>query len=540
MSSNSTQVEDSSGDPLLAPPIISKKNPVKSVFDRRRSGVLMHPTSIPGRYFNGVLGKDAENFINFLADSGFGVWQTLPLGPTGGDLSPYNSYSMFAINPRLIDPEWLLKKKYINKLPKTKIKTFKQELAFRKQLLSSAWTGFNIRKDQSDNQSLNEFRQAQSYWIEDYALYCVIRDLQKGKHWNEWPPELLHREISALNKLYRDHAEEIEKIIFEQFVVQQQWDGLKQKAVNKDILLFGDLPMYVAHDSADAWSQRQYFTLSNDGMLDAVAGVPPDYFSETGQLWGNPLYNWQQMEKDDFDWWKHRLGRQLELYDLVRIDHFRGFEAYWEIPGNADSALAGHWVKAPGDKLFTALRKEFPDLPVVAEDLGLITDEVIELRHSHHLPGMKVVQFGFDGKSENPHLPENYDTDYVVYTGTHDNDTTLAWYNALPEDARAYVNKTTGIIGEETTESEDKLIISIPIVSEFSEIPWPFICSAINSRALYAIIPLQDLLELGEGNRMNTPGTVDINWSWRYKKDALSDIIASRMCRLNKSSARSM
>jgi len=556
MSSNSTRVEDSSSDSLPVPQIAKKKKPVKSVFDRRRSGVLMHPTSIPGHCFNGVLGEEANKFLDFLSDSGFGVWQTLPLGPTGSDLSPYNSYSVFAINPRLIDPQWLLDKNYISAQPEFKVKTFKQEIAFRQQLLDDAWFGFNTNRDMADYQALLEFRQTQSYWIEDYALYCVIRTKQQGKHWKEWPANLLHRDPVALETFHRDHDQEIEKIIFEQFVVQRQWDELKQKATDKDILLFGDLPMYVAHDSADAWSQRSYFTINSEGLLDAVAGVPPDYFSETGQLWGNPLYNWQQMEKDNFDWWKHRLGRQLDLYDLVRIDHFRGFEAFWEIPGDAETALAGHWVKAPGDKLFTALREKFPELPVVAEDLGLITDEVTELRHSHHLPGMKVVQFGFDGKPENPHLPENYETDYVVYTGTHDNDTTLAWYNGLPDDAREYVDKLSGIsAAQESNTTKDKnptsqkqssanetaqktLDIKLETLRGFGEVPWPFICSAMSSRALYAIIPLQDLLSLGEGNRMNTPGTVDINWSWRYKAGALGDTIVNRMRSLNESTSR--
>ncbi len=525
----------------------NKQKPIKSVFDRRRSGALMHPTSIPGHYFNGVLGKGAERFVDFLADAGFSVWQTLPLGPTGSDLSPYNSYSVFAINPRLIDPQWLLDKKYISYLPEPHGKTFAEELLFREQLLNDAWRGFRADKSSPEYQSLREFRQLQSYWIEDYALYCVIRRQQKNKHWKEWPAELLHRKPKALQLFQHDHQQEIEKIIFEQFIVQQQWSEIQRKASSKDILLFGDLPMYVAHDSADAWSQRSYFTINSEGMLDAVAGVPPDYFSETGQLWGNPLYNWSQMEKDNFDWWKQRLGRQLELYDLVRIDHFRGFEAYWEIPGDAKSALEGRWVKAPGDKLFTALREEFPELPVVAEDLGLITKEVTDLRHSHHLPGMKVVQFGFDGKPENPHLPENFDTDYVVYTGTHDNDTTLAWYTDLPSDARRYVDKLSGIsvINRDHSKgahrkkmSRGESGVSIEAIADFSAIPWPFICSAMHSKALYAIIPLQDLLSLGAGNRMNTPGTININWSWRYKEGALSSTIVNRMRRLNKMSAR--
>ena len=549
MNSNSTQVENTSKS-VPMPQASKRSKKAKSVFDRRRSGVLMHPTSIPGEWFNGVLGKQANAFIDFLSDAGFGVWQTLPLGPTGSDLSPYNCYSVFAINPRLIDPQWLLEKKYLQEMPEYTAVNFLEDLDYRQRLISEAWQGFNVQKDLVEYKKLMEFRQKQSYWIEDYALYCVIRRIQNGKHWKDWPAGLLHREEEALKTVRDEHQQEIEKIIFEQFIVQTQWCELKNRASEKDILLFGDMPMYVAHDSADAWSQRSYFTINSEGMLDAVAGVPPDYFSETGQLWGNPLYNWEKMEHDNFDWWKHRLGRQLELYDLVRIDHFRGFEAYWEIKGDAKTALDGKWVKAPGDKLFAALRKEFPKLPVVAEDLGLITEEVTELRHSHHLPGMKVVQFGFDGKPDNPHLPENYETDYVVYTGTHDNDTTLAWYNGLPLEARKYVDELSGIkninTDPESTSAAATDLINIDFelkpVSEpemkLKQIPWPFICSAMNSKALYAIIPLQDLLSLGEGNRMNTPGTVDINWRWRYVNGVLDESIVSKMRALNKSSAR--
>lgn len=462
------------------------------LLDRRRAGVLLHPTSLPGEGANGDLGADAYRFLDVLAECGMSVWQTLPLGPTHADLSPYQCLSVHAGDPRLISRARLEEWGWLSRSTSPRPGGW----------LAQAHAEFRRASGAAEQLALDNFVSAHGYWLEDYALYQALRQEQGGRPWWLWPEVLRDRHPAAL-ALVRDRlATAVALVRFEQFVFFRQWQELRQHAAQRDILLFGDAPIFAAHDSADVWVYRRYFALDDDGQPRTVAGVPPDYFSETGQRWGNPLYQWKEMQADGFRWWRERLRTQLALFDLLRIDHFRGFESYWEIPAHEPTAVAGHWVAAPGEALFRALREEFGKLPLVAEDLGLITDEVRALRERFSLPGMRVLQFAFDGGSDNPYLPHRHEVDTVVYTGTHDNDTTLAWYNALPVDRQSYAMDYLGGLAE--------------------AMPWPLMRAALASVAVLAILPMQDVLALGAGHRMNTPGTTTGNWRWRFNWDQLT------------------
>ncbi len=457
--------------------------------DRRRAGVLLHPTSLPGSTSNGDLGAEAYRFVDLLQHCGMSVWQTLPLGPAHADFSPYQCQSVHAGDPRLISRDIVQEWGWLGRDAATS----------REQWLAQARAGF-MRN--SDPAILDAFIAGQTHWLDDYALYQALRREQADRPWWQWPVTLRDREPAALAQARARLTDAIAQVCFEQYVFFRQWQDLRRYAAQRDILLFGDMPIFIAHDSADVWAQRQYFALDEDGQPCAVAGVPPDYFSETGQRWGNPLYQWQEMQADGFLWWRERMRTQLELFDLVRIDHFRGFESYWEIPAHESTAVAGRWVTAPGDALFKALHREFGLLPLVAEDLGLITAEVHALRERFSVPGMRVLQFAFDGGADNPYLPHRHEIDSVVYTGTHDNDTTLAWYETLPEKTRSYIMDYLG-------QPRDAM-------------PWPLVRAAFASVAVLAIVPMQDVLALGSGHRMNTPGTTTGNWRWRFSWDQLS------------------
>lgn len=473
---------------------------------QRQAGILLHPTSLPGPWYCGDLGSEAWHFVDFLAAAGQRVWQILPLGPTHDDMSPYQSLSAHAGNPQLISIEALQAQGWleggITPDPRPEAKA---------PLIARAWQGFNVRADDGARAELRRFIDA-SHWLEDYALFRIIKQVEQGRGWNEWPAPLRDREPAALAALRESHGDELAAIRFEQFVFEQQWQALKRHANGKGITIFGDMPIFVAHDSADVWAQRQCFDLDESGRPTVVAGVPPDYFSATGQRWGNPHYDWEWMEADGFSWWRQRLEGQLRLFDLVRIDHFRGFEAYWEVPVHEETAINGRWVKAPGDALFAALQERFDPLPVVAEDLGTITPEVTELRTKYALPGMRILHFAFDGSPDNPYLPHNHDVNSVVYTGTHDNDTTLGWYASLPEPVRQTMNEYLGQPGE--------------------AMPWPLIRAAYASVARLAIVPLQDVLELDGEHRMNTPGTTVGNWQWRFRWEQVAPDRAPRLLRL--------
>ncbi|RMD69338.1 MAG: 4-alpha-glucanotransferase, partial [Gammaproteobacteria bacterium] len=382
---------------------------MEDVFGRRRAGVLLHPTSLP----SGELGEDAFLFSDFLERSGASVWQTLPLGPPQNGGSPYQCLSVHAGNPALISLEALRSAGWLEASPEGE----------RSGLLALAREGFERRASPQEREAFRSFEESHAYWLEDYALFVALKRHHGGKPWAEWPQPLRDRHPEALDEARRTFAGDIAQVKFEQFAFFSQWQGVKGDANGRGILMFGDMPIFVAWDSADVWVHRDYFQLDERGYPTVVAGVPPDYFSSTGQRWGNPLYDWERMEADGFSWWIERVRTQLELFDLIRVDHFRGFEAYWAIPASESTAVHGQWVKAPGDALFKALLAHFGRLPLVAEDLGIITPEVEALRDRYAIPGMKVLQFAFEGGADNPYLPHNHIIRCVVYTGTHDNDT---------------------------------------------------------------------------------------------------------------------
>ncbi|HCB13131.1 MAG TPA: 4-alpha-glucanotransferase [Gammaproteobacteria bacterium] len=474
-----------------------------SPFERRRAGLLLHPTSLPGHYDNGDLGPNAYRFVDLIAACGFTVWQTLPLGPTHDDLSPYSAQSVHAGNPRLIALEPLLKAGWLQ--PDPGPESGEEGWAYRQRRLIEAYQGFQ-QHGAAGQDAYAVFQHHHAHWLNDYALYQAIHAAHEHRGWFEWPRALRDRHPDALAKAQKEHAEVIIQRKFEQFLFFQQWIALKQYANERNILIFGDIPLFVGYDSADVWAQRKAFQLDQEGQREVVAGVPPDYFSATGQLWGNPHYDWEAMRLNDFQWWKERIRTQFTQFDLLRIDHFRGLEAYWEVPAQEETAVHGRWQPAPGDALLKALRKEFGRLPLVAEDLGIITPEVEALRDAHNLPGMKVLQFAFGGDAGNPYLPHQHIGNTVVYTGTHDNNTTLGWFNELDMGARTHLFDYLG--------------------GKPEQMPELLVRAALASVAQLAIIPLQDMLALGGEHRMNQPGVANGCWRWRFQWEQVEPQIA--------------
>jgi len=462
--------------------------------DCRRAGILLHPTSLPNNSHCGDLGPEAYHFISFLKNCRFSVWQVLPLVPTHDDGSPYMGLSVLAGNPNLISLKllsewgWLDNEKSLSvtEVPSTD----------RKTQLSLAFDGFKQFATEDEHDEYDKFLKQHQKWLPDFALFMALRAENHNQSWVSWPVEIRDRQAEALAKARSRLALGIKQVSFEQYVFFKQWLALKKYANDLDVKIVGDMPIFVAHDSAEVWAHRDCFDLLENGQSRKVAGVPPDYFSATGQLWGNPHYNWKQMKADGFQWWIDRLGGSLELFDLIRVDHFRGFESYWEIDANAETAMDGRWVKAPGKALFDALLKEFSSLPFIAEDLGVITPQVDKLRNQYAWPGMKILQFAFDGNADNPYLPHNHEPNSVVYTGTHDNNTTLGWYNNLDTQTRKYIEDYLGCVKD--------------------PMPWALIRCALASTAKLAVIPMQDILSLGEEDRMNTPGVVEGNWQWQF------------------------
>jgi 4-alpha-glucanotransferase len=492
---------------------------VSPLFQTRRAGVLLHPTSLPNEHsffhqtpcpqMHGTLGKDAYLFVDFLAQAGISVWQMLPTTPTHADLSPYQSVSAHAGNPELISIDWLVHRgwvepnnEWINLQPSKNILQ-----AIRMECADQFYK--HIQHDAHLAEKLNKFCSDNSYWLDDFALFMALRKHFEHKSWTQWPSGLKKRLTDPLDEYREFLATDISLHIFEQFAFAEQWNALRDYAKQKNIYLFGDMPIFVAHDSADVWAGQEFFNLDENGRALTVAGVPPDYFSETGQHWGNPHYNWSVIEASGFSWWINRLRTQLNQFDLIRIDHFRGFEAFWEIPGDSLDARTGQWVKAPGDAFLSACFEAFPGLPLVAENLGLITPEVEALRHKFNLPGMLVLQFAFDGDGKNPHLPHSHSLNDVIYTGTHDNDTTVGWYETLTQEQKRKVR--------------DYLYASE------QEINWLLIESALASVAPLAIIPLQDFLALNGEHRMNMPGTTGINWTWQFNWNQFPEGLAGRI-----------
>ena len=479
---------------------------VSPLFLTRRAGVLLHPTSLPNEHsffqekpypqMHGALGKDAYLFVDFLATSGISVWQMLPTTPTHADLSPYQSVSAHAGNPELISIDWLIQHGWADANEEWNNLTPSKNIlqAIRMECADQFYQRTQHNSCLQDR--LNKFCNDNSYWLDDFVLFTALRKHFEYRSWTQWPVAVKKRQADAIKEYREFLAPDISLYIFEQFAFAEQWNSLRSYAQEKKISLFGDMPIFVAHDSSDVWAAQEFFNLDEEGNTLTVAGVPPDYFSETGQHWGNPHYNWQAMEAAGFSWWIDRLRTQLNQFDLIRIDHFRGFEAFWEIPSSSLDARNGQWVKAPGEAFLAACFEAFPSLPLVAENLGVITPEVESLRHKFNLPGMLVLQFAFDGNSKNPHLPHCHTVSDVIYTGTHDNDTTVGWYESLDQKQRSNIKNY--------------------LYASNQPIHWLLIESALASVAPLAMIPLQDFLALDGEHRMNMPGTTGINWLWQF------------------------
>ena len=486
---------------------------------QRRSGILLHPTSLPGEQSIGSLGQEAYDFVDFLEATGQSVWQILPLGPTSYGHCPYSSFSAFAGNPLLINLFLLAEAGDLRQadLPRKPAETthadFNAAIILQFPKLQLACKIFKQRGTPARQHAFKQFCHQQASWLDDYALFMALREKHQDQSWQSWAEEIKQRDISAL----RDYEDQLEETIYLQkylqFVFFEQWKTLKEYANNKGIKIFGDLPIFVAEDSVDVWANREQYHLDEHGRATLVAGVPPDYFSTTGQRWGNPLYRWERMAEDNFSWWQARFRWNLELFDLLRVDHFRGFSACWAIPENETTAENGQWLDAPGEQLFTLLQQQLGSLPIIAEDLGIITPEVEQLRDQFKFPGMKILQFAFDSGTDNPYLPENHLPNSVVYTGTHDNNTTLGWWNDLDDGAQQKVRDY--------------------LQNSCENMPWPLIETALASRANLAIIPLQDILSLPAAARMNIPGTATGNWQWRFQTEDLTAQIRVRLTDLS-------
>ena len=497
----------------------------------RSSGVLLHPTSLPGRFGIGDLGPHAEQFVDFLAESGQRWWQVLPLGPTGGMNSPYQSHSSFAGNPLLISPEAMLERGWLRSsdlddLPgfPTDQVNFPGVARLKEKLLRRAFQTFS-----TDDPGYQEFLASNSRWLDDYALFVAIKEAHGGKAWFQWPRDLAARKPGALPRWRDKLSASVGYHQFVQYVFETQMQSLRQRCAEKSISLIGDIPIFVAHDSADVWARPDLFFLDAQGRPTVQAGVPPDYFAATGQLWGNPLYRWDVHEQEGFAWWIERLGALLKWVDLIRVDHFRGFEAYWEVDGKARTAAKGRWVEAPGVAFFNALRQKFVNLPLIAEDLGLITPKVEALRDQFGLPGMRVLQFGFSSSvDDEKHLPHYFVPHSLVYTGTHDNDTSRGWLTSRNV-------QTTQSVKQVQTERAYALHY---LSSTGKAFHWDMIRLAFSSVAEIAIIPMQDILGLDSSARMNVPGKAEGNWGWRYRAGQLTPKVKDRLATLTALYAR--
>ena len=478
--------------------------------DSARSGVLLHPTALPGAGPCGTLGASARAWIDLLSAAGIGIWQVLPLAPTDGTGSPYSSPSGSALNPWLIDADDLLAAGLIRDADHAALggsptaRLDAPQATARSEQIAAALARHWPAQSATRRQRFERWRRHQADWLEDHCRFMVLRRLQGGKPWWQWPGPLAQRQRRALEQLQRDHGELLLQEALLQWQLQEQWEALQQRCQSGGVLLVGDLPFYVAHDSADVWTRRGLFSVRLDGSLDQQSGVPPDYFCVTGQLWGTPVYRWWRHRLGGFRWWLHRLERQLDLFDLLRLDHFRALEAYWSVPGGAPTAEHGQWCPSPGQSLLSGLlrlcrrqgRLRQGRLPLIAEDLGVITPKVEALRDRFGLPGMKILQFAFDGDGGNAYLPANYrGSRWVVYTGTHDNATTLGWWQGLEPGTRDQVRQVIG--------------------SEITAPGWQLLELGLASSAEWVVVPLQDLLELGDEARFNAPGTTVGNWSWR-------------------------
>ena len=489
----------------------------------RSSGILFHPTSLPGKYGIGTLGKEAYAFIDFLKKSRQKLWQIFPLGPTGYGDSPYQSFSSFAGNPYLIDFDLLIEAHLLSEEDLRDVffgdnEEYIDYGAIYNQkypLLRKAYENFKSSDNHEMRENLEHFKRENASWLNDYSLYISLKNHFNGLPWNEWVHDIKNREHGAMEHYRNELADDIEYHNFIQFLFFKQWGDVKRYANENGIKIIGDIPIFVAADSSDAWANPEIFLFDEERKPVKVAGVPPDYFSATGQLWGNPLYNWQKLKETNYSWWVERVRANLSTCDIIRIDHFRGFEAYWAVPYGDDTAINGQWEPGPGIDLFNAIKSQLGELPIIAEDLGLMTQGVIDLREATGFPGMKILGFAFDSGEENDYLPHTYTKNCVVYTGTHDNDTLIGWFQKAKEEdrqfARDYLN----------SRSDD-------------EIHWNAIRGAWSSVANMAISPVQDFLGLGSEARINTPGVAAGNWQWRLRHGVLTDELAERIAKLTK------
>lgn len=487
----------------------------------RAAGILLHPTSLPGPYGIGDLGVEAKNFINFLHSSGQKLWQMFPLGPTGYGDSPYQSFSTFAGNPMLISPDELLKEGLLsesdlrNKPEFDPLRIdFGRAINYKTGLLRLAFENY-LQSGLKTKPEIDAFCRSNSYWINDYALFMAVKAHHGGIIWKDWSKDIAFRKPGAVQAWTEKLSKEVEFQKFMQFHFDKQWKSVRKYANSKGIKIIGDLPIFIAYDSSDLWANKEQFTVNDSGDLETVAGVPPDYFSPTGQLWGNPLYRWKVMEKDHFSWWIKRFSKCFELVDIVRIDHFRGLDAFWEIKGGSLTAEKGRWVKAPGEALFTELMKQMKDAPIIAEDLGVITKSVNDLRTRFSFPGMRILQFAFGRDGDKRFLPHNYDKNTVVFSGSHDNDTTKGFFEAEKSGSSDIYRWAQNYLNYYGT-----------------DICYEIIRTAYASVADTVIIPMQDMLSLGSEARMNFPGRPAGNWGWRFKWEQVPEELAARYKRM--------
>ena len=486
-----------------------------SMLFERSSGVLLHPTSLPGPYGIGDLGPEVDRWLDWLAGTGSRLWQVLPLGPTSYGDSPYQCFSSAAGNPLLISPELLVEDGLLtpgeialDTHPAGGI-DYGTVIGWKGRLLATAGT----RLSGALEEEFNDFRDRNADWLDDYSLFMALKDHFGGQAWSSWDSDVRLRDRGALDSAKRWLAPDITRHAFHQWLFSRQWARVRREAESRSIRIFGDMPLYVAADSADVWARPDMFELDKSGQPTVVAGVPPDYFSPTGQLWGNPIYRWEAHRKDGYQWWVDRVQRTLDLVDIVRIDHFRGFADYWEIPKDAQTAETGQWIDGPGAPLFEAIADSLGTLPIVAEDLGELSPAVGKLRDRLGLAGMKILQFAWDGEDDNPFLPHHIEENSVAYTGTHDNDTTKGWFESAPVEERERVLAYLGSTGETIT--------------------WDLIATAWASKAIVAIAPVQDLLNKPSTARMNRPGAASGNWQWRLSAGELTHTVSDRLYSLN-------
>jgi len=486
----------------------------------RQAGILLHPTSLSGPDGIGDVGPAAYQWVDSIKKAGFSLWQVLPLGPTGYGDSPYQCFSAFAGNPYLVSPALLLEDGLLHTsdlserpaLPGNYV-DYGAAIHWKNYLLQLAYSRFCRIHPPLMVDEFNEYQLAEKDWLEDFSVFMAIKEEMGGKAWNEWPKELRKRKATALKSFTETHTEAIEYHQFRQFLFSRQWSQLHTYVSNSGIKIIGDIPLFVAYDSADVWANPDLFFLDKEGEPEFVAGVPPDYFSATGQLWGNPLYKWEHHRQTDYTWWIARIKSTLSLFDFIRLDHFRGFAGYWEIPAGMPTAEKGRWVPGPGAAFLSSVQQVLGRLPIIAEDLGEITSDVIELRDKFNLPGMKIFQFSFASDPTDPFLPHNYPVNCVAYTGTHDNDTTIGWYQTAPESERDFCRRY--------------------LACDSSGIPWEMIRAVWQSVARIAVAPLQDFLSLDTSARMNFPGKLGGNWTWRMTGSGLSDELITRIREFN-------